>query len=374
MRIIAANVAGPFAQLNGSSLASGATLYPGDTIKLGARSSAALQFEDDLVLVAPMTDLVVQRDGVGLQRGSLQLRVGGGYSLLVSGPFFQVKVASAGSAWGSAEVRVGGTKARVAAVAGVAEVTPTGSPTPYQLQAGQVATMDSAAPPQSLTPSAGYISRMVPDVLVRRMSMEEVVSEFSAVYWQDELRSGPEGRARVSLNDGSILSLGSNSVLNVGQHDALSQQTTLELLIGRMRGRIMKLTRPSGKFEIRTPLGVAGLVGTDFYLEVTSDYTELMVFEGAVQFTTSAGQAVTVTTGMLLRIFTIGGFEGPRPATAEEIQEAKASTDIPDIVQADKPASKRHLAPIWIGVTSGAAATGIGIALKVQNPVSPNVP
>ena len=374
MRIIAADVAGPFAELNGASLVPGATLYPGDTVKLGARSSAALQFENDLVLAAPMTELVVQPGGVGLQRGSVQLRVGGNYSFVVSAPFFQVRIASGGGASGSAEVRVGATKARIAAVAGVTEVTPTGSAAPYLLYPGQVATVDSAAPQEGLTPSAGYISRLLPDVYLRRMSMEEVASEFLAVYWKDELRSGPQGRARISLNDGSLLSLGSDSVLNVGQHEAASQQTTLDLLIGRMRGRVMKLTRPGAKFELRTPFGVAGLVGTDFYLLVTQDYAELIVFDGAVQFTTPAGQSVTANTGMLLRISSAGAFQGPRPATPEEIQEAKTSTDIPDIVQADQPARKRRLAPVWIGITSGAAATGIGVAVTIPRPVSPQVP
>lgn len=374
MKVIAADVAGPFAELNGSSLAPGATLYPGDTVKLGARSSAALQFENDLVLAAPLTELVVQPGGVGLQRGSVQLRVGGDYSLVVSAPFFQVRIASGGGASGSAEVRVGGTKARVAAIAGVTEVTPTGHAAPYLLYPGQVATMDSAAPQEGLTPSAGYISRLLPDVFLRRMSMEEMASEFIAVYWKDELRSGAQGRARISLNDGSLLSLGSDSVLNVGQHEALSQQTTLDLIIGRMRGRVMKLTRPGAKFEVRTPFGVAGLVGTDFYLLVTQDYVELIVFDGAVQFTTPAGQSVTATTGMLLRISNAGAFQGPTPATPEEIQEAKTSTDIPDIVQADQPQRKRRLAPVWVGITSGAAATGIGVALSIPHAVSPSAP
>src|SRR2546425_13286238 len=67
-RASAASIAGGNAQLNGAPLASGATLYPGDVIALGAGSTAALQFESDLVLAAPMTELVVEPSGVGLRR------------------------------------------------------------------------------------------------------------------------------------------------------------------------------------------------------------------------------------------------------------------------------------------------------------------
>jgi ferric-dicitrate binding protein FerR (iron transport regulator) len=374
-RASAASIAGGNAQLNGAPLAPGATLYPGDVITLGAGSTAALQFQGDLVLAAPMTELTVEPSGVGLRQGSVQVRLGGGYSFAVSGPFFRVNVASAGGTAGSAEVRVGGTRAQVTAVAGTAEVTPNGVATPYRLHAGQVAMMDSAGSQAGLTPSAGQISRLLPEVQIRRGSMEQVASAFVAVYWNDELRSGPSGRARVSLNDGSLLNLGSNSVLNVVQHDAPSQQTALDLAIGRMRGRVMKLARPGSKFEVRTPVGVAGLVGTDFYLLVTQDYAELIVFEGAVQFTTLSGQAITATAGMLLRISSAGEFQGPRPATTGEILEAQNSTDIPEIAQQRQQSPKAFpLTRVWIGIIAGAAATGIGVALAVRGPVSPMAP
>ena len=96
--------------------------------------------------------------------------------------------------------------------------------------------------------------------------------------------------------------MGSDSSLRILQHDAQAQQTSLDLLLGRMRGKITKLTRPGAKFEIHTPVGVAGLVGTDFSLVVTNDYVELMVFEGEVRFTNLSGQAVSVTAGNMLRI------------------------------------------------------------------------
>jgi ferric-dicitrate binding protein FerR (iron transport regulator) len=374
-RASAASIAGGNAQLNGAPLAPGATLYPGDVIALGAGSTAALQFESDLVLAAPMTELVVEPSGVGLRRGSVQVRLGGGLSFAVSGPFFRVNVASAGGAAGSAEVRVGGTRAQVTAVAGTAEVTPTGVATPYRLHAGEVAMMDSATPQEGLTPSAGQISRLLPDVQIRRASMQEVASVAAAVYWNDELQSSPSGRARVALNDGSLLNLGSNSVLKIVQHDAPSQQTALDLAMGRMRGRVMKLARPGSKFEVHTPVGVAGLVGTDFYLLVTQDYAELIVFEGAVQFTNLAGQAITATAGMLLRIPSAGEFLGPRPATQGEIVEAQNSTDIPDIAAQKAQSPKPFpIKPVWIAVITGGAATGIGVALSVRGPVSPAAP
>ena len=120
---------------------------------------------------------------------------------------------------------------------------------------------------------------------IDRASQHLQASVSDRVYWNDGLRSGPTGRAYVVLADGSQLNLGSDSSLRILQHDAQAQQTSLDLLMGRLRGKITKLTRPGAKFEIQTPVGVAGLVRYGFLsLLVTNDYVEMMVFEGAVRF------------------------------------------------------------------------------------------
>src|ERR1700676_2854038 len=183
-------------------------------------------------------------------------------------------------------------------------------------------------------------------------------------------------RARVSLNDGSLLNLGSNSALRVLQHDAQAQQTSLDLAVGRMRGQVVKLSRPGAKFEIRTPAGVAGLVGTDFYLLATPDYTELIVFEGVVRFTSIAnGQAVTTPAGMKLRISQDGAIAGPLVASPEETKEAKDSTDVPEtLAQRTQTGGKSSLVLVKISVVTGAAAIGIGFALTARETISPSKP
>src|SRR5205814_1962941 len=93
------------------------------------------------------------------------------------------------------------------------------------------------------------------------------------VQWNDQLQTNNSGRLRLNLLDGSILSLGSNSQMRVVQHNAAAQQTTLELLFGRLRSQVVKLTQPNSKFEVRTPTSVAGVIGTDFLLIATAERT-----------------------------------------------------------------------------------------------------
>jgi hypothetical protein len=150
-------------QLNGAPMPSGATLFAGDVIHLGEESTAALRFGSSLVLAAPLTEIVVESDGVSLRNGRLQARTNGTESFAVSGAFFRVRLAAEGGLTNSAEIRVEGARAQITAVAGDAEVTPAGSATPIKLHSGETATLDDPDPgqsPKKRTAAAGLGSRV----------------------------------------------------------------------------------------------------------------------------------------------------------------------------------------------------------------------
>jgi hypothetical protein len=376
----AASIIGKEVELNGSPMSAGATLFPGDVIRLGEASTASLRFGNGFVLAAPDTELVVESEGVTLRNGHLQVRAGGAEPFAISGPFFHVNVAASGGIPSSAEILLGGTRAQISAVAGAADLTAAGSAAPYRLHAGETATLDAAgadapAGQNAANLAAGEVSRLVPQVQIDRASQVLVAAVSDRIYWNDGLRSGPTGRAHVTLKDGSQLNLGSDSSLRILQHDAQAQQTSLDLLLGRMRGKITKLTRPGAKFEIHTPVGVAGLVGTDLSLLVTNDYVEMIVFEGTVRFTTLNGQTVTVTAGNKLRISRAGVFEGPSPASTQEAQIAKDLTDITGPSnQPTVAAATRPLVPLVITLSGAAAAVGIGVYEGTRPTVSVSIP
>ena len=123
------------------------------------------------------------------------------------------------------------------------------------------------------------------------------------VTWNDLLKTDATGRMRIGLDDGSILSMGNSSELRVVRHNAGAQQSQLELSFGRLRSQVVKLTRSGSQFEVRTPSAVAGVIGTDFFLDVTPTHTHLVVYEGVVTLTPiiagvlQEGQTVQVRAG-----------------------------------------------------------------------------
>ena len=131
---------------------------------------------------------------------------------------------------------------------------------------------------------AGKLTAVLPVVNVVRGPQQTPASTAEAVFWGDVINTGHLARARVALDDGSVLSVGSDSNLTVTKHDAAQQQTELDLNYGRVRAKAVKQVKPNANFQIRTPTGVAGVVGTDFALDSQGDTTRIVVYEGKVNF------------------------------------------------------------------------------------------
>ncbi len=132
---------------------------------------------------------------------------------------------------------------------------------------------------------AGEVSRVIPAVSIARGAKSISASAKTVVDWQDVVSTQASARARVALDDGSVLNVGSDSSIKVVKHDGGAQQTELELTFGKIRSQAQKITKPDGKFEVKTPAGVAGVVGTDFFVafDNSTGTMNVIVFEGLVK-------------------------------------------------------------------------------------------
>jgi FecR protein len=155
------------------------------------------------------------------------------------------------------------------------------------------------AGPQTAGQRAGEVSRVIPAVSIARGSQKITASPKSIVNWKDLVNTQVNARARIVLDDGSVLNVGSESSMTVIQHDAGAQQTSLELTYGKLRSQAQKIAKPDGKFEVRTPAGVAGVVGTDFFVgyDAVTKAMSVLVFDGLVHVCNLAGQCVDVKAG-----------------------------------------------------------------------------
>jgi hypothetical protein len=219
-----------------------------------------------------------------------------------------------------------------------------------------------AAPTDSQT--AGEVKALIPAAW--RNSQPVKVKDGLA--WNDLLQTSDQGRLRAGLTDGSILSLGSNSALRVVQHDAVSQQTSMDMSYGKLRSQVVKITKPGGKYEVRTPNAVAGVIGTDFFVGYENGFTTVICYVGTVSVTAvgnakvvkkseqaSSDQAqvsVTLSAGQLVVI----GLKPPPagfPPESEVIQASMQDTNVNPRVVITQP---KVWIPIVAGVAGGLAA------------------
>ena len=158
------------------------------------------------------------------------------------------------------------------------------------------------AEPQASGQRAGEVSRVIPAVSIGRGGKTITAAAKVQVDWQDQIDTHVNARARVVLDDGSVLNVGADSSMKVVKHDAAAQQTELELTYGKLRTQAQKVSRSDGKFEVHTPAGVAGVVGTDFYVEYGNEMMNVIVFEGFVRVCNLAGVCVVVKPGQMTSV------------------------------------------------------------------------
>jgi hypothetical protein len=210
---------------------------------------------------------------------------------------------------------------------------------PIVLVLVSLATLAWAAPAEH----AGQITALIPDG--QRNSAPVKVQD--AVEWNDLLKTLRAGRMRANLDDGSILTVGRESELRVVQHDAASQQTSLELNYGRMRSKVVPLTKSGAKFEVRTPHAVIGVIGTDFYILVTATRTLVICYSGVLSVTSlvagvgapgaTPAQATHVNSGQMVEANSTG-VGTPQPTPHDLEQQSMEETSISET----PPALRKH--------------------------------
>ncbi len=229
---------------------------------------------------------------------------------------------------------------------------------------------DVWAAPQAAGQRAGEVSRVIPAVSIARSGKTITASAKTAVDWQDLVNTQVNARARIALDDGSVLNVGSESSMKVVKHDAGAQQTELELTYGKLRTQAQKIAKPDGKFEVRTPAGVAGVVGTDFFVayDNTTNTMNVIAFEGLVKVCNLAGVCVLVKAGQFTSVRS-GDNSGPLPPQQATLDLLVASSkDTDPGAPSGVPGAGPHLG-VWgtVGIVAGAVGVGLGVGLTRGN-------
>lgn len=100
----------------------------------------------------------------------------------------------------------------------------------------------------------------------------------------EQVRTGPDGRAMLSLEDGAVVHLDPDGEIEVGElpHAGGVMEFSIRLAVGRVLAALDRALHPRSKFEIHAPTAVIAVRGTEFAVEAEPSATQTAVFEGRV--------------------------------------------------------------------------------------------
>jgi ferric-dicitrate binding protein FerR (iron transport regulator) len=171
--------------------------------------------------------------------------------------------------------------------------------------------------------------------LLRGKAANELV-ENGDVAENDRIRTQTSGRARVVLNDGSILSIGQSSMLTVKAATDASRAGSLELAYGKIRAVVTANVAGARNYEVRTATAVCGVLGTTLFIDATRNVTRVANLSDdqtsrvrVVSTSARAAGEVILLPGQGTSVPANRAPQPPRRWSPEEVAAANASTDIP---------------------------------------------
>jgi hypothetical protein len=151
---------------------------------------------------------------------------------------------------------------------------------------------------------------------------------------QDELRTGTDGRLKVTFRDGTVLTLGENASIVMDRYvfdpDQGLGEVALETTQGAFRfvtGRIGGLKQKT--IGVVTPVAQIGVRGTEFWGGPLDERYGVLLLEGEITVSNQAGNATLSVPGQGTNIPSSGAVPGaPSTWTPEKIARAVATVTL----------------------------------------------
>lgn len=103
------------------------------------------------------------------------------------------------------------------------------------------------------------------------------------VYEQDFVQTSRDSRVRISLSDGTVLTMGQRARLRLNRY-TLDRTQSGRVILNFLSGALQVVAQwlPSRHFELRTQTAAVGIRGTRFFTDARDDTTGVLLIEGRV--------------------------------------------------------------------------------------------
>ncbi|HEX2958439.1 MAG TPA: FecR domain-containing protein [Chitinispirillaceae bacterium] len=114
-----------------------------------------------------------------------------------------------------------------------------------------------------------------------------------------DIRTLLESSAEITLETGTVLKIGENTVVSLSELNKNEKQNTtqssIKVVTGQMWANVKKISNTQSKMDFETPTAVASIRGTRLGIEVNREKTRIDVYEGLVAVRTrNSNQTISV--------------------------------------------------------------------------------
>jgi hypothetical protein len=178
------------------------------------------------------------------------------------------------------------------------------------------------------------------------------------------VRTGRDGFCELKLHDGSVIKVSHTSVFKIEDisynRDSGKKRSKFNLLFGKMKAKVSKLTTSDSEFDVRTGTTLAGVRGTTFGVFFDGVEAQVLVFEGSVSLEsiTSSFEPQLVRKGRIITVQSDGLPQSTEKIPKEiyiEWEEEFSYTSEEDQDAATEPPEERER-NFGIGATFGSLA------------------
>jgi len=187
-----------------------------------------------------------------------------------------------------------------------------------------VGTMMSAALPAAAAERTCQMAEIVPTATLSHEGKLSNATVGAALAAKDVLRTGPGGRVEVTCSDGSQVTVGPDTEINVGSLiGEEGESNSIGMSLHRGIARFLAPVRTWGTFNVFGPVAVASVRSTEWIMETPKLGTNVFVMEGVVEVQGKRGQTVRLSPTYGVDVAPDGTMAAPKKWGASRVAAAK---------------------------------------------------
>jgi len=131
--------------------------------------------------------------------------------------------------------------------------------------------------------AVGSVTKLRGQARVARAGGNVMLAEGTKIEAGDGVVTGPDARLKIQFKDGSVITLGENSKLNIdtAKFEGAKRDIAATLLDGVVRAAVAKAGEGSN-FQVSSSLVTSAARGTEWIMSIKDHTTSLLVLEGTV--------------------------------------------------------------------------------------------